>query len=170
MSGPTQAHIVEVEDLLRSLSTKLATHNTEDTATSGSWSFGNRSVMAACLLLFVLVPGCAAAAVFLMRANDNVLPIVAPESDSPFVAKSDRLPRTQSSRWAAESLGARDAPHFAAVVTIEDPTFPAPLLLRGSLEDGTTTTFTEPAAPIGNDVSASQPQPERDVRRASHQR
>jgi hypothetical protein len=166
MSGSTQARIFQVEDLLRSVGEALATPEAEAAPQNRSWRFDSRPVIAACFAIFVFAPGCAAAAVFLMRADGTIPPIVTPDSNPPFVTKSDRLPLGQWSLEAAESLGAKDATRFATAAALADPAFLSPILIRGSLEDGTLSTFAEPAITSEPIIALARPRLRRDVRRS----
>lgn len=166
MSGSTQAQIVQIEDLLRSFgATVTAPAKVEVAAPSRSWNFDSRPVIAACFALFVFAPGCAAAAVFLMRVDGTVPPIIAPDSNPPFVTKSDRLPLGQWSIEAVQTLGTLNNARLAAAAALADPVFLSPILIRGSLEDGTLTTFAEPAVMPGPTMLPSKLQVKRDVRR-----
>jgi hypothetical protein len=123
-------------------------------------------MIAACLALFVFAPGCAVAAVFLMRADGSIPPIVAPDSNPPFVTKSDRLPFKQWSNEAAERLSTREAKRLATATAMADPSFLSPILIRGSIEDGTLTSFTEPAVMSESTMSPPRPRSKRDIHRA----
>jgi len=76
-----------------------------------------------------------------MRADGTVPPITAPDLNPPFVTKSDRLPVGQWSTEAVRNLGALDSARLATAAAFGDPDFLSPILIRGSLEDGTLTTF-----------------------------
>jgi hypothetical protein len=82
------------------------------------------------------------------------------------VTKSDRLPLEQWSVEAAESLSAKDTTRLATAAAMADPSFLSPVLIRGSLEDGTLTSFTEPAAMPESIMSPPWPRMKHDVRRA----
>ncbi|MGM4920824.1 hypothetical protein [Tardiphaga sp. 813_E8_N1_3] len=165
MNGSTQAEIVQIEDLLRSFGAKVTAPEVQVAAPSRSWSFDSRPVIAACFALFVFAPGCAAAAVFLMRVDGTVPPIIAPDSNPPFVTKSDRLPLGQWSIEAVQTLGTLNNARLAAAAALADPVFLSPILIRGSLEDGTLTTFAEPAVMPGPTMLPSKLRVQRDVRR-----
>lgn len=165
MSGSTQAQIVQVEDLLRNFGATITAPKSEAVPRTSSRSFDSRPVIAACLAIFVFAPGCAAAAVFLMRTDGTVPPIIAPDSNPPFVTKSDRLPLGQWSIEAVHNLGAKDATRLATAAALADPAFLSPILIRGSLEDGTLTTFAEPAVTPEPTMLPSKPRLKRDVRR-----
>lgn len=166
MNGSTQAQIVQIEDLLRSVSATVTAPEVKVVAPSRSWSFDSRPVIAACFGLFVFAPGCAAAAVFLMRADGTVPPVIAPDRNLPLVTKSDRLPLGQWSIEAVQSLGTLNNTHLATAAALADPVFLSPILIRGSLEDGTLTTFAEPAVMPEPIMLPSKPRVKRDVRRS----
>jgi hypothetical protein len=166
MNGSTQAQIVQIEDLLRSFGATVIDPETEGVAPSRSRSFDSRPVIAACFALFVFAPGCAAAAVFLMRADGTIPPVVTPDGNPPFVTKSDRLPLEQWSTGAVQNLSARDDARLATTAALADPAFLSPILIRGSLEDGTLTTFAEPAVMPGPTMLPSKLRVKRDVRRS----
>jgi hypothetical protein len=138
--GSPQAHIVQIESLLHSFST---THANDNMAPPRSRRFDGRPLVAACLAFFVFAPGCAAAAAFLLRSDGSVPPLVTPASNPPLIAKSDRLPLEQWSAEASESLGAQQDVRAAAAMIAEDAKFLQPMVIRGSLEDGTITAFAE---------------------------
>jgi hypothetical protein len=165
MSGSTQAQIVQIEDLLRNVGATVTIPKADIVPRSSSWRFDSRQVIAACFAIFVFAPGCAAAAVFLMRADGTVPPIIAPDSNPPFVTKSDRLPVGQWSAEAVQNLGALDGARLTAATAVADPTFLSPILIRGSLEEGTLTTFTEPAVVAEPIMLQSKPRLKRDIRR-----
>ncbi|WP_371423497.1 hypothetical protein [Tardiphaga sp.] len=141
MSGSTQAQIVQVEDLLRNFGATITPQKSDSVPRTSSRSFDSRPVVAACFAIFVFAPGCAAAAVFLMRADGTVPPITAPDGNPPFVTKSDRLPVGQLSTEAVQKPGALDSARLVTTVALADPDFLSPTLIRGSLEDGALTTF-----------------------------
>jgi hypothetical protein len=122
-------------------------------------------VIAACFAIFVFAPGCAAATVFLMRADGAIPPIIAPDSNPPLVTKSDRLPVGEWSPEAVQNLGALNGARLATAAALADPVFLSPILIRGSLEDGTLTTFAEPAVMPEPIMLRSRPRPNRDLRR-----
>jgi hypothetical protein len=165
MNGSTQAQIVQVEDLLRSFGATITAPKSEAVPRTGSWDFDSRPVIAACFAILVFAPGCAAATVFLMRADGTVPPIIATDSSPPFVTKSDRLPLGEWSIEAVQSLGTLNSARLATAAALADPIFLSPILIRGSLEDGTLTTFAEPAAMPGPTMLLSKLRVKRDVRR-----
>lgn len=138
--GSPQAHIVQIESLLHSFST---THANDNVAPRRSRGFDRRPVVAACLAFFVFAPGCAAAAAFLLHNDGTVPPLVTPGTNPPSIAKSDRLPLDQWSAEANERLGAQQDLRVAAAILAEDAKFLQPMVIRGSLEDGTITAFAE---------------------------
>jgi len=138
--GSPQAHIVQIERLLHGFST---THANDNVAAARGRRFNGRPVVAACLAFFVFAPGCAAAAAFLLRSDGTVPPLVTPDSNTPAVTKSDRLPLEQWSAEASERLGAQHDVRTAAAIVAEDTKFLQPMVIRGSLEDGTITAFAE---------------------------
>jgi hypothetical protein len=167
-----QAHIVKIESLLHSFST---THANDNVAPSRSRRFDGRPVVAACLAFFVFAPGCAAAAAFLLRSDGTVPPLVTSESIPALAAKSDRLPLEQWSAEASERLGAQQDVRAAAAIIAEDARFLQPMVIRGSLEDGTITVIPTAAvsetalseAPAATEPSAppAKPRAKRQARR-----
>jgi hypothetical protein len=148
--GSPQAHIAKIESLLHSFSTA---HANDNVAPPRSRRINGRPVVAACLAFFVFAPGCAAAAAFLLRSDGTVPPLVTPDSNPPAVLKSDRLPLEQWSAEASERLGAQQDARAAAAIIAEDAKFLQPMVIRGSLEDGTITAFAE-ASP--SEVAAAE--------------
>lgn len=152
-----QAHIVQIESLLHSFST---THANDNVAPLRNHRADRRPIVAACLAFFVFAPGCAAAAAFLMRNDGTLPPLVTPDNYPPAVAKSDRLPLDQWSAEASERLSAQQDLRTTAAVVAEDATFLQPMAIRGSLEDGTITAFTEATlneTPIAEAPAATEP-------------
>lgn len=137
--GSSQAHIAKIESLLHDFGT---THANDNTVPPRSRRFDGRPVVAACLAFFVFAPGCAAAAAFLLRSDGTVPPLVTPDT-APLVAKSDRLPLEQWSAEASERLGAQQDVRAAAAIIAEDAKLLPPMVIRGSIEDGTLTAFAE---------------------------
>lgn len=168
-----QAHIVKIESLLHSFSTA---HANDNVAPTHNRRFDSRPVVAACLAFFVFAPGCAAAAAFLLRSDGTVPPLVTSESIPALAAKSDRLPLEQWSAEASERLGAQQDARTAAATIAEDAKFLQPMMIRGSLEDGTITTFTDTASnenamaemPVAIESSAApaKPRAKKHARRA----
>lgn len=148
--GTPEAHIVKIESLLHGFN---ATHANDNVVPPRSRRINGRPVVAACLAFFVFAPGCAAAAAFLLRSDGTVPPLVTPDSNAPFIAKSDRLPLEQWSAEASERLGAQQDVRAAAAIIAEDAAFLQPMVIRGSLDDGTLTAFAE-ATP--SDVAAAE--------------
>lgn len=142
LAGSPQAHIVKIESLLHSFNTTYA----NDNIMPPSRRFDGRPVVAACLAFFVFAPGCAAAAAFLLRSDGTLPPLVAPGSNPPIVVKADRLPLDQWSAEASERLGAQQDVRAAAAIIAEDAKFLQPMVIRGSLEDGTITVVSETTA------------------------
>jgi hypothetical protein len=139
LGGTTQAQVVQVEDLLRSFN---ITHANDNVAPMRSRRFDGRPVLAACLAFFVFAPGCAAAAVFLLRNDGAVPPLVAPESNPPQIAKSDRLPLVPQDTAAAEDQDSqRNSARVTVAMVTQDRKFLEPMLIRGSLDEGTITSF-----------------------------
>lgn len=184
MIVPTPAQIVQVEDLLRGFAATPGAPADDvmtcDDASSNDesslfrfLSFDSKSVLASVLAILVFAPGCAAGTVFLMRADDRIPPIVAPRLNPPMVAKSDRLPPDHWSPDAVEMLlGPKAEARIVAATVFEDPTFLAPMLIRGSIADGTITTFADDAHAVADASSiadamalAPRPKPKRDSRR-----
>ena len=171
--GSPQAHIVKIESLLHSFST---THANDNVAPARGRRFDGRPAVAACLAFFVFAPGCAAAAAFLLRSDGTVPPLVTSVPIPALVTKSDRLPLEQWSAEASERLGAQQDVRTAAAIIAEDAKFLQPMVIRGSLEDGTITTFTETAsienamaempAPIEPSATPAKPRSKKHARRA----
>jgi len=166
MSGSTQDQIFQVETLLQSIGATHSAARAEQTAPTRSWNFDSRPVIAVCFALSALAPGCAVAAAFLMRTSGDIPAIVSPDSNPPVVTKSDRLPLEQWSVEAAESMSTKDTTRLATAAAMADPSFLSPVLIRGSLEDGTLTSFTEPAAMPESIMLPPRPRSRHDVRRA----
>lgn len=166
MSGSTQDQIFQVENLLRSFGATHGAARAEQAPPTRSWNFDSRPVIAVCFALFVLAPGCAVAAAFLMRTSGDIPAIVSPDRNPPVVTKSDRLPLEQWSAEAAESMSTKDTTRLATAAAMADPSFLSPILIRGSLEDGTLTSLTEPAAMPESIMSPPRPRLRRDVRHA----
>ena len=115
-------------------------------------------------------------AAFLLRSDGTVPPLVTSESIPALAAKSDRLPLEQWSAEASERLGAQQDARTAAATIAEDAKFLQPMMIRGSLEDGTITTFTDTASnenamaemPVAIESSAApaKPRAKKHARRA----
>lgn len=170
MSGSASTQIIQVENLLRSFNATLPVHAADTAALTSFRRFDSRPVIAVGLAFLVFAPGCAAAAVFLMRADGNVPPAVRPERNPPIVLKSDRLPLDKWRAEAAELLGVKENTRFAAMTAAEDPGFLAPFLIRGSLEEGPLPDVASsviPASIVSADPILSPPRlrPKRDFRR-----
>ena len=87
MNAPLQADAVEIEALLRDFSDSLAAQQARRQLRQGWFAFSSRT--AALLLSFIVAPGCATAAIFLM--TDRIgLQAQADDTDA-ILAKSDRL-------------------------------------------------------------------------------
>ena len=87
MNAPVQADAVEIEALLRDFSDSLAAQQARLQLRQGWFAFSSRTV--ALLLSFIVAPGCATAAIFLM--TDQIgLQAQADDADV-ILAKSDRL-------------------------------------------------------------------------------
>lgn len=166
MSGSTQDQIFQVENLLRSFSATHSAPQIGQATPIRSRSFDSRPLIAACFGIFVLAPGCAAATVFLMRADDNISPIAAPDRNPPVVMKSDRLPLEQWGIEAARRLSAKDAARVAMAAAMADTSFLSPILIRGSIEDGTLTSLTEPAVTPEPIIPSPRVRLKHDIRRA----
>ena len=138
--GSPQAHIAKIESLLHDFSAMPANDNV---APPRRGRLDGRPVVAACLAFFVFAPGCAAAAAFLLRSDGTVPPLVAPDINAPLVTKSDRLPLEQWTAEASERLGIQQDLRAAAAIVAADANFLQPMVIRGSLEDGTLTAFAE---------------------------
>lgn len=136
--GSSQAQIVQIESLLHSFSTAHANDNV-----ASRRRLDRRPVVAACLAFFVFAPGCAAAAAFLLRSDGTLPPLVMAHNDAPAVVKSDRLPLDQWSSEASTRLEAQQELRAANATVAEDADFLQPMAIRGCLEDGTITTFTD---------------------------
>jgi hypothetical protein len=166
MNGSAQKQIIEVEDLLRKDGATHAANDNVFTAPRPSRRFDSRPLVAGFLAFFVFAPGCAAATVFLMRADGNIPPVIQPDRNPPFVAKADRLPLDMWGADAAEMLGIKDNVRVAAAAAaVEDPAFLAPFLIRGSLEDGTLTTISDSVPAADPIASAPKPRLKREARR-----
>lgn len=166
MNGSTQDQIFQVENLLRSIGATHSASRAEQAAPTRSWSFDSRPSIAVCFALFIFAPGCAVAAAFLMGTNGNLSAIMVPDGNPPVVTKSDRLPPEQWSVEAVENLSAKDTTRLATVAAMADSSFLSPVLIRGSFDDGTLTSLTEPAATPESVMSPPRPRMRHDVRRA----
>ncbi len=136
MGESAQNYIFEVEALLKSYGEEIAVRRLQNDVTSPApGGFDSRPIIAAFLAAFlaflICAPGCAAAAVFLLKADARVPPLVTPDSNSPLVMKSDRLPLSQ---WSARAAGGAEA-RGAARSALADPAFLFPIAIRGSLDD-----------------------------------
>lgn len=173
LAGPQPAHIVKIERLLRSIST---THANDNVAPSRGRRFDGRPAVAVCLAFFVFAPGCAAAAAFLLRSDGTLPPLVTSAPIPALVTKSDRLPLEQWSAEASKRLDAQQDIRAAAAIIAEDAKFLQPMVIRGSLEDGTITAVTETAsienttaempAAIEPSAAPAKPRTKRHARRA----
>ena len=154
MSGSTQTHTFEVEALLKSYGEALAARRLREALPQPAATFDSRPYVAAFLAFLIFAPGCAAAAVFLMKSDGNVPPFVAPDDNAPLVAKSDRLPLNT---WGLEAAKGAET-RLIARLALADPAFLVPMTIRGSLEDAVATVpvvaadtpeaiLTAPAAP-----------------------
>lgn len=151
MSGPEKTYVFEVEALLKSYGEELAVRRLQDAPLPAAGGFDSRPILAAFLAFLIFAPGCAAAAVFLMKADGSVPPLVTPDSNSPLVMKSDRLPLSQWSTKAAVGAEAKDVARSA----LADPAFLFPISIRGSLDDA----FAAAPASATPAVAAAPPEP-----------
>ena len=132
MGESAQNYIFEVESLLKSYGEEIAVRRSQnDVPPPAPGGFDSRPIMAAFLAFLICAPGCAAAAVFLLKADPSVPPLVTPDSNSPLVMKSDRLPLSQWSAKAAVGAEARGVARSA----LADSAFLFPISIRGSLDD-----------------------------------
>ncbi|MDB5580232.1 MAG: hypothetical protein JWR80_5408 [Bradyrhizobium sp.] len=158
MGESAQNYIFEVEALLKSYGEEIAVRRLQnDVAPPAPGGFDSRPIIAAFLAFLICAPGCAAAAVFLLKADANVPPLVTPDSNSPLVMKSDRLPLSQ---WSAKAAVGAEAKSVARSA-LADPAFLFPIAIRGSLDDA----FNAPAnatpavAEIPPEPAVRTPQP-----------
>jgi len=151
MSGPEHTYVFEVEALLKSYGEEIAVRRLQDAPPLAAAGFDSRPIMAAFLAFLIFAPGCAAAAVFLMKADGTVPPLVTPDSNSPLVMKSDRLPLSQ---WSAKATVGAEAKGVARSA-LADPAFLFPISIRGSLDDA----FARAPATAMPAAADAQPEP-----------
>jgi hypothetical protein len=161
MSGSTQTHTFEVEALLKSYGEALAARRLREALPQPAATFDSRPYVAAFLAFLIFAPGCAAAAVFLMKSDGNVPPFVAPDDNAPLVAKSDRLPLNT---WGLEAAKGAET-RLIARLALADPAFLVPMSIRGSLEDAVATVPVVAAEMPETILSAPRSRARREVRR-----
>lgn len=140
IAGSPQARIVQIERLLHHFNT---THANDNVAPARSRRIHGRPILTACLAFFVFAPGCAAAAAFLLRNDGTMPPLLTPGINPPQIAKSDRLSLNQWSTEANQKLAVMEDVRIAAAIIAEDVKSLESISIRGSLEDGTLTTFSD---------------------------
>ena len=162
MCEATQTQSFQVEDLLHSFGAALAAKREQDMPVRKAAGLDGRSLLAGFLAVFVFAPGCAAATVFLLNADDRLSPITMQDGRSPSVAKSNRLPLSQ---WKAKA-----AVHVATAqpqLTDDDASFLGPLAIRGRLDEDIVpaVVVAEVAAPVDAAVASPPPRRKQEVRR-----
>jgi hypothetical protein len=159
MSGSAYKHTAPVEDLLKGLAYVAAARRAEDERRRAP-AVDGRSIVAAAVALFIFVPGCAAATVFLLQTEDAIASPLQPVARSPL--KSDRLPlpdRVADSAFGFDpatvarsgSIEAASALHMQS-----DAGFLGTVIIRGRIEDD----LTEAAADSGSLQEAAAAAPE----------
>lgn len=167
MNAPAEApFFFDVEDLSCCHHAIAAANDNVPAPRAAVRRFFGRPLIAGFFSFLIFAPGCAAAAVFLMRTDGEIPPVTPPERNPPIVAKTDRLPVDMWGANAAEMLGVKETAQ-AAAAAIEDPAFLAPLLIRGSLDEGTLTTLADTVASAEPIVTAAihRPRPKHEARR-----
>jgi hypothetical protein len=92
MSRSTYTHTAPIEELLKGLADAAAARRAQDESRQRSVVFDAHSIVAAAVALFIFVPGCTAATLFLLQTDDAIAsPVQLPAREPAFV-KSDRLP------------------------------------------------------------------------------
>lgn len=130
-TGTAYAQIVEVEALLHSFNPKPSNDNRPPLRRR----LIRQPAIVACLAVLVFAPGCAAAAVFLLRNDAAIQAPVMPDSNPPLVIKSDRLPLEQRTTAATETLPLKHDVQLASAIVVDDPDSLASMTFRGSVED-----------------------------------
>jgi hypothetical protein len=149
-----------VEDLLR----RLVQGQADRRKMVRSLLFGSRTMVTTCVICLICVPGCATAAMFLMKPENfrlvsaQILPLkilaVQPEQGS---ARANRLPLIQPIHHFGEARPSS----FAAISNKAESFEPYPFestALRGSIEN--VPSATPPSSPSASSPSASSPSPE----------
>jgi hypothetical protein len=161
--GPTGADAAQwveiyfpgVEDLLR----RLVRGQADRRKMVRSLLFGSRTMVTTCVICFICVPGCATAAMFLMKPETfrlvplKILP-AQPEQES---ARANRLPLIQPIHHFGEARPSS----FAEISNKADSFEPDPFesaALRGSIEN--VPSATPLSSPSASSPSASSPPPE----------
>ena len=163
MCESTQTQSFQVEDLLHHFGAALAAKREQDMPVRKPAGVDGRSLLAGFLAVFVFAPGCAAATVFLMNAEDRLSPITMQDGRSPSVSKANRLPLSQWKAKAAVSV-ATAPPALIA----EDSSFLGPLAIRGRLDEEiiAAAMVAEVAAPAEGTVVSPRPKRKQEARRA----
>lgn len=150
MSESAQIQSFQVEQLLHSYGEALAARREQDVPVRRA-CFDGRSVLIGFLAFFVFAPGCAAATVFLMKADERLV-------TNPPVSKSNRLPLSQ---WRAKPA-VRIADAALPAQSSDDTSFLGPIAIRGRLDEE----IFASVAPIEAAPTSPRPRRKHEVRRA----
>jgi hypothetical protein len=144
-----------VEDLLR----RLVRGQADRRKMVRSLLFGSRTMVTTCVICLICVPGCATAAMFLMKPENfrlvptQILPVqILPVQPEQVPARADRVPLIQPIHHFGEARPSS----FAAISNKADSFEPDPFesaALRGSIQN-------VPSATPSSSPSASSPPPE----------
>ena len=161
MSGSTSAPNFQIEDLLHSYGQALAAKRALELPAPRKPAFDSRSLMAGFLAVFVFAPGCAAATVFLMNADERLPTRTMNDQPSP-AAKANRQPLSQ---WKARAPVSPPEIARDMALTADDLSFLGPVEIRGRLDDKFLTTAVTDTTPA---EAAIAPRPKRkpEARRA----
>jgi hypothetical protein len=161
MSGSTSTPSFQIEDLLHSYGQALAAKRALELPARRKPAFDSRSLMAGFLAVFVFAPGCAAATVFLMNADERLPSRVMNDQPSP-AAKSNRQPLSQ---WKARAPISPPEIARDMALTSDDLSFLGPVEIRGRLDDKFLATSVTDTSPV---EAAVAPRPKRkpEARRA----
>jgi hypothetical protein len=141
MSGSTYKHTAPIEDLLKGLSDAAAVRREQDEARQRASAIDGHSIFAAAVALFIFIPGCAAATVFLLQTDDAIASPARPVVRKPLLVKADRLPLSEQPPDGAYGFEAatvaRPGPIEAetALHMQSDAGFLGAVIIRGRIED-----------------------------------
>ncbi len=155
MSESAQIQSFQVEQLLHSYGAALAARREQDAPVRRA-GFDGRSVLIGFLAFFVFAPGCAAATVFLMKADERLV-------THPPASKANRLPLSEWRAKAAVRIADAALPAQAS----DDTSFLGPIAIRGRLDEEIfASVVTDAAAPIEAATTSPRPKRKHEVRRA----
>lgn len=141
MSGSTYIHAAPIEDLLKGLADAAAARRAQDESRQRSLAFDAHSIVAAAVALFIFIPGCTAATLFLLQTDDAIASPVQPATRKPAFLKADRLPLPGR---AVETDHGFDSATVARPDLIEsetalhmqsDSSFLGSVIIRGRIDD-----------------------------------